>query len=69
MKKMITAMFATVALLTYAQAGFSFGDMFDDMKEVAEAMTDDAKDSMDAMADGAEEISKSTERTYTCSQF
>ena len=58
-----------VALLTHAQAGFCFGDMFDDMKDVAISMSEDAKDSMTAMKDGAVEISKSAERTYTCSKF
>ena len=37
MKKMMTT-FAALALFTHAHAGFNFGDMFDDMKEVAEAM-------------------------------
>ena len=45
MKKMITTSVIVAALLTSAQAGFSFGDMFDDMKDVATAMTEDAKDS------------------------
>ena len=65
MKKIITTSVAVAALFTSAQADFSFGDMFKDMKEAAISMSKDAKDSVTSMKDGAVETSKSAERTVT----
>jgi hypothetical protein len=45
MKKMITTSVAIAALfVTSAQADFSFGEMFQDMKEAALTLTKDSQD-------------------------
>jgi len=65
MKKIILSSLVATAMFTSAQADFSFGDMFKDMKEAAVSMSHDAKDSVTSMKDGAVETSKSAERTVT----
>lgn len=41
MKKMIKSTLVITALLTSAEADFSFGELYDDMKEVAASLVQD----------------------------
>jgi len=73
MKKIILTTAAVAALLTSAQADFSFADMFKDMKEAAFTLNKDTQDSSAKVSasnntDAAHSMSASTQNAADSSK-